>query len=491
MFHNLLQLFEASADKYQDLDCFVVRRGDKWVCWSWTEVREKVIALSAGLQGRGVVKGDRIAILSSTRAEWTLADLAILSLGAITVPIYHSNLPAEVEYILANSETKGVFVEDDEQLSKVMQCKGRLAQLEFIVLMSGKAKGSELVSIEQLLKTDLKQATAYHHNLEALDEETTASFVYTSGTTGQPKGSILTHGNFLVEVDACVDVLRVDSQDISLCFLPLAHILARVIQFYQIATGFTHAYAESIEKLGDNLQEIQPNFLVSVPRIFEKVYERILSQVHASSPAKQKLFAWAEKVGAAYSQAKQRQEPPPVSVSAQYLLASRLVFKKIRDRLGGRMRFAISGGAPLAKVIAEFFHAAGIEILEGYGLTETTGAINIVRPDKIQFGIVGPPVKGAEEKIAADGEILARGKMIFKGYFKNEAATREVLDPDGWFHTGDIGEFTPDGSLKITDRKKDIIVTAGGKNIAPQKIENLLKTNKFISQVVVHGGYGT
>lgn len=484
---NLIQLFDSSFERLSDLDCFLVKERGKWHSWTWREVGDKVKSLSVALEQLGVRAGERLAILSQTRAEWTLADLATLSLGAITVPIYHSNLADEVQYILGNSEATGVFVEDKKQLEKVLSVKTRLPHLKFIIMIEGRRVPEGVVSMSQMLEADSAKAETYAKNLKELSEPTIASYVYTSGTTGQPKGAILTHGNFVAAIAAYRDVVTCGPSDVSLVFLPLAHILARVTQFYQLEMGFAHAYAESIEKLADNILEVRPHFLVSVPRIFEKVYERILSQVHAGSTIKRKLFNWACEVGRAYSQAKQRGEPPSVSVSLQYLLVNRLVFKKVRDRLGGRIRFSVSGGAPLSKEIAEFFHAAGIAILEGYGLTETTAAINCVYPDRLAFGVVGPPIGDIEEKIADDGEILIRGKAVFQGYHNNEEATREVLDPDGWFHTGDIGEFTADGNLRITDRKKDIIVTSGGKNIAPQNIENLIKTDKYISQVVVHG----
>jgi len=484
---NLIQLFETTAQEYPNDACFRSKLNGTWRDTTWQQLKDKVRSLSANLEARGVVQGERVAILSSTREEWTLSDLAILSLGAITIPIYQSNLAHEVEYILNHSEAKGIIVENPAQLKKVMAIKGQVPQLEFIIMMQEGRSDHTVELLEDCLKTDPNLAKSYERMREELGPESLASYVYTSGTTGKPKGAMLTHGNFIAEVVAVKKTISIQHDYVMLSFLPLAHILARAVQFYHLGSGFTTAFAESIEHLGDNLQEVRPHFIVSVPRIFEKVYERIISQVHSASPTKQKLFAWAKEVGTEYSRAKQSGEPPSVAVSLQYFLASRLVFSKIRERLGGRMIFAVCGGAPLAREIAEFFHAAGIAILEGYGLTETTAAINCVQPDKIEFGVVGPPAEGTEEKIADDGEILARGPLIFKGYYKDEAATREALSEDGWFKTGDIGEFTESGSLKITDRKKDIIVTAGGKNIAPQKIENLLKLNKFISQVVIHG----
>jgi long-chain acyl-CoA synthetase len=484
---NLLQLFENACRASKGLTCFRFKKDGVWRDLTWSEVRNRVQSVSAALEEMGIHAGDAIAILSYTRPEWTIADLAILSLGAITVPIYHSNMTEEIYFICENAEVKGIFVENEQQLAKLNQVRGRLPNLKWVILMSGKEPHANVLLMDRLYETSPKRAAAYQSCLASITRETVASYVYTSGTTGQPKGAVLTHGNFLAAVTACKEVITLNPDEVSLFFLPLAHILARVIQFYQIGTGYIQAYAESIEKLAENMREVKPHFIVSVPRIFEKVYERIMSQVNAGSPMKKKLFDWSLSVGRSYARTKLNEDPPPVAVSLQYLIASRLVFKKIRDRLGGRMRFAISGGAPLSKEIAEFFHVIGIEILEGYGLTETSAAINCNYPGKAELGTVGPTLNGSEEKIADDGEILVRGEMVFKGYYKNPDATREVIDSDGWFHTGDIGEFTEKGNLKITDRKKDIIVTAGGKNIAPQKIENMLKNDKYVSQAVVHG----
>jgi len=424
---NLIHLFENAVKTYGNADCLVFKDAGQWLAWDWHEVQTRVKSISAGLQSLGVGSGDRVSILSSTRPEWTLADLAILSLGAISVPIYQSNLPDEVAYILNHAGSKGVFVENQAQLNKVLSVRDQLDNLEFIVLIeASKAKGDQVL-LKNLLLTDPEKATLYRKNVSELDRETVASYVYTSGTTGQPKGAILTHGNFLAEITGCMQLLRVKPSDSSLSFLPLAHILARGMQFYHLASGYRNVFAESIDKLAENMLEIRPDFLVSVPRIFEKVYERILSQVDSASAFKQSMFRWATRVGRDYSRSKQRREHPTVSTSFQYLLASRLVLGKVRDRLGGRMRFAVSGGAPLAKEIAEFFHATGIAILEGYGLTETCAAINGVLPDRIEFGVVGPPLKGIEEKIADDGEILVRGEMLFKGYYQNDEANRKEM----------------------------------------------------------------
>lgn len=484
---NLIAMIDASFEAHGARDCIRVKRGGQWDSWTWRQVKDKVLSLSAALEKLGIRDGDTVAILSQTRPEWTLADIAIISVGAITVPIYASNLSDEVSFIVENSDAKAIFVEDRNQLKKVLDARERLPKLQHIILMTGKMAPEGVRLLSTLLKTNPDRANAYRHTLRNVRGDHLASIVYTSGTTGRPKGAMLTHANFLAEVEAIKEVISVGPQDTSLLFLPLAHILARVGQFYHLRCGFMHAYAESIEKLADNMQDIRPHFLIAVPRIFEKVYERILSQVHSGSDLKQRLFHWASSVGSAVSQAKQKRRGASLPTKLQHLLVNQIVFKKIRDRLGGRLRFAVCGGAPLSKDIAEFFHGAGIDILEGYGLTETTAAINCVTTELIEFGSVGRPLPGIVEKIAEDGEVLVRGEMVFKGYYKNEEATREVLEPDGWFHTGDIGEFKENGSLRITDRKKDIIVTAGGKNVAPQKIENMLKLNKYISQAVVHG----
>ena len=314
-----------------------------------------------------------------------------------------------------------------------------------------------------------------------------ATIVYTSGTTGQPKGVAISHGNLSSEIDALRKVFYFPPDQESLLFLPLAHILARGVQFFQLCTGFVQAYAESIDKLLDNLKEIRPHFMACVPRIFEKIHMKILSDVQTSNPLKKNLFHWALSVGTQVSRAKAQNRPISMILKAQYEMAKRLVFSKLHKKLGGRIWVFISGGAPLAEEVAEFFHAADILILEGYGLTETTAAINCNRPDHFRFGTVGAPMANIEEKIADDGEILVRGGHVFSGYYRNKEATAEAFTSDGFFKTGDIGEFDADGFLKITDRKKDLIVTAAGKNVAPQHVENILKNDSLISQVMVHG----
>ncbi|MBI2068161.1 MAG: long-chain fatty acid--CoA ligase [Deltaproteobacteria bacterium] len=479
---NLVQIFLKTAELLKSKPCFRYKEGEVWKALSWIEAAERVMKIGCGLQSIGVKKGDAVALYSSTRVEWTLSDLGILSIGAITVPIYQSNTVEQAAYIIKDSEAGVVIVENLDLLKKVRSENKTVS----VLLISGQSSGKSVVTWSEIMIQRGDQAS-WRKGVEQIKSTDVATYVYTSGTTGNPKGVILTHKNFMAEVGSLEKVLKIEQNYESLLFLPLAHIVARALQFFHLKVGFVQAYAESIEKLVDNLAEIRPHFFVAVPRIFEKVYERIHAQVKSGSKLKQWIFHWATSVGRDVSQRRQQRKRLPLLLQFQHKLASLLVFKKLKARLGGRVLFTISGGAPLSQEIGEFFDAAGILILEGYGLTETTAAINCNRPDGFKFGFVGPVVEGVEEKIAPDGEILVRGPVIFQGYYKKPEATREVLTPDGWFHTGDIGEFDMDGFLKITDRKKDIIVTAGGKNVAPQNIENILKMVPYISQVVVHG----
>ncbi len=487
---NLAHQFLQSVDTHKDRTCFLYKKGDVWEKMTWHEAEKKVQSIALGLKAVGVKKGDMVAIFSTTRVEWTLSDIAILSLGAVTVPIYQSNTAEQAGYIIQNSESKVILVEDKKLLDRVTANEVNFSCLQKVILFCGKSSGTNVMTLEQLMALghdDAKGKKAWRENISHIEPTQLATLVYTSGTTGPPKGAMLTHGNFLAEVQACQELFNISDQETSIVFLPLAHILARVMQFFQLAVGFEQAYAESIDKLIDNLSEVKPHFFVAVPRIFEKVYERVISQVEAGSPAKKILFQLATQLGKNISAKRQKKQMVWPHQALLGELASRVVFSKLRARLGGRLKYAVSGGAPLAQEIAEFFDAAGILILEGYGLTETSAAINCNTTSHYRFGTVGHVISQAKIKIASDGEICVKGPVVFQGYYKDKEATEKVLGSDGWFKTGDIGVIDNDGFLKITDRKKDIIVTAGGKNIAPQNIENLLKTIPLISQVMVHG----
>jgi long-chain acyl-CoA synthetase len=488
------------------------KEGGVWRESTWNDWDRASREIAGGLRALGFAGGDRACILANTRPEWVYCDVGILMGGGITVPIYQSNVPHECEYIINDSGAKVVFAEDPIQLEKLFAERSKLGGVTKVVyfeavgrLPKPDAKGrielkiadvvpdadkDWVMSLAELRAQGQKWLGANSGALEAawaeIKPEHPFTFVYTSGTTGPPKGVVLTHANIVWQCNAMEGVLAVDESDEQLLFLPLAHIFAKILEWQTITKGSRIAFAESIAQIKANLAEVRPTFMCAVPRVLEKVYIGILGNRNASPPTKQKIFDWAFKVGREVSRHKQQKRPLPPLLAVKNAIATKLVFSKIQSVLGGRIRFMISGGAPLSKEIAEFFHAAGVLILEGWGLTETTAGTCINRPDKYGFGTVGVPVPGIEVKIAPDGEILVRGGSVMREYYGKPEATAEVIDADGWFHTGDIGVFE-DGLLKITDRKKDIIVNAGGKNIAPQNLENALKATPYISQVMVHG----
>ncbi len=484
-YSNVLSQFAENAQHLNAKVCFRFKSKGQWKNLHWAQAKEAVEKLASALEAKGIKTGDKVAIFSATRYEWSLADLAILSLGAVTVPIYHSTLASEAQFILNHSEASILFVENKQQLKKIELIRKDLPHLREVILIEG--NDPKATSFSKLLQGEAADALSLAVRAERIELQSIATIVYTSGTTGKPKGVVLTHQNLASEIDALKEIFVFPSHYEALLFLPLAHIFARAFQFYQLCSGFIQVYAESIDKLLENISEIRPHFIACVPRIFEKIHSKILNDVHSSSALKKKLFHWAVKVGGEVSRKKRAQKFISPVLGAQYLVAKNLVFSKLHKKLGGRIHFFLSGGAPLSAEVAEFFHAADILILEGYGLTETTAAINVNRPGHYKFGTVGPLVNHAIEKLGPDGEILVKGDLVFKEYYHDEKATKEAFTPDGFFHTGDIGIFDEEGFLKITDRKKDIIVTAAGKNVAPQYIENLIKMDSLISQVMVHG----
>ncbi|MDP2626099.1 MAG: long-chain fatty acid--CoA ligase [Candidatus Rokubacteria bacterium] len=470
------------------------KRGGKWETLTWREVGEAARELATALIALGRKRGDAVGVLSASRAEWVQADFAIFSAGCVTIPIYPTYPADLIQYIVNDAEVRTLIVEDPIQLAKVLEVRGTMERLEQVVVMQGyegKEPSSFIHTWEAFRRLGRESADRLKGELATRVTETkpedVATIVYTSGTTGPPKGVVQTHRNHMAALEAAAQVLRVEEGWVHLLFLPLAHSFGRLESFTGVHRGLTTAFAESIDKLRENLPEVRPHFLVSVPRVFEKVYAGVLAKAEAGSPLKKKIFRWAVGVGKEASRLTQAKLPVTGALALKCRLAHTLVFSKMHEALGGRLVFAISGGAPLSREIAEFFHAAGILILEGYGLTETCPILSANRTDAFKFGSVGQAIPGVELKIASDGEILGRGSNIAKGYFKKPEATAEVFLPDGWFATGDIGKIDPEGFLFITDRKKDLIVTAGGMNIAPQNIENLLKGDPFISQVMVHG----
>lgn len=465
------------------------KSGGSWQKKSWQEYYHDVESVGAALLSLGVKEGDRVAIMANTRYEWCVADLGILGIKAITVPIYQNSTPEDIEFILNDCGARILICESKGPLKLFSAVKNKCPRVEKVVVFEDDAKSESLITWSQLRKLGhdyLKNhPTQYRELCATIKPGDDATILYTSGTTGQPKGVLLTHLQAYSEVSEAFPLCGVTEKDISLTFLPYAHILGRIEHWGHLFIGTTLAFAESIEKIRNNLIEIKPTYMVSVPRIFEKIYGAILAGVQ-TQPLKLKLFNWALEVGKEVGEYKMSGQILTLDLLLKYELARKLVLGKITEAFGGRLRFAISGGAPISKEIALFFHSAGVLILEGYGLTETTAAITVNTPFNYRFGSVGRPIGDVQLKIADDGEILVKSNKVMKKYYKNPEATKEVFT-DGWFHTGDIGEILTSGDLRITDRKKDLIKTAGGKYVAPQRLEGLLKLCPYISHIHIHG----
>ncbi|MEP7224705.1 MAG: long-chain fatty acid--CoA ligase [Actinomycetota bacterium] len=454
-----------------------------WREVSWHDADERVRAYANGLLARGVRKGDPFAILARNTLDWALVDFALAQIGAVGVPVYASNSAHDVGYVLSHSEAVGIVCEDAEQLAKVEAFSTELTSLQHVLtyhdLDGLAAHGRDFAAANP---TVLDDASA------AIGENDLYTIIYTSGTTGPPKGCMLSHRNYYAMVSV---VDEMDSyyrdDDLMLLYLPLAHNYGRFMLLLGAYVGFSIALLADPLRVGDALLQVRPTLLPSVPRVYEKIHAAVQASFDEATGVKRRLIDWALPIGQEVSRLEGEGKSVPAGLKVRHRLADRLVFSKVRARLGGRLRIPGSGGAPLARDIVEFFDAVGIRIVEGYGLTECTTACSTNRPDMYRFGTVGHPLPGFEIVIADDGEVLVRSETVFQGYFKDEEATAAVLTPDGWLRTGDIGELDADGFLRITDRKKDILVTAGGKNVAPQNIENDLKTSKYISQALVVG----
>ncbi len=490
-FGTLNQLLAGAVAKYNKDEALRFKKDGTWHSISSQEWLRRARHIALGLHELGIAHGDRVALLSGNRAEWFLVDSALQILGAVNVPLYANLMPSQISYIVNDSAAKGFVVAGSDQQKKVAAIGGELTTVEHFVKIDASAE-LEGVMLEDVEKKGKAKAAAEPDLVQKLADAVTpedlASIVYTSGTTGDPKGVMLTQDNLVSNAKAGLEVLPLDETDIALSALPYSHVFERMVAHYLYpAAGVSIAIAGSIDEVAQNLGEIRPTVMTMVPRFYEKLYARVNESVDKGSPGKQKIFHWAIGVGREHGKYRLAGKSAPLGLELKYKLASALVFKKLQARIGGRLRFFVSGAAPLAQEIANFFWAAGITIVEGYGLTETSPIISVNRPKNLKFGTVGQIIPGVEVKIADDGEIDVRGPNVMKGYYKNEAATAEAIDSDGFFHTGDIGELDGDGFLKITDRKKDIIVTAGGKNIAPQLIEGRLKTNAYIAEIVVVG----
>ena len=489
---TLDRMFWSRVEASAGLPAHLVKRGGRWEALDWTEVGTIVRELALGLLALGRRPRDIVGLLSASRAEWVHADFAIFSAGGITVPIYPTYTPEQIAYLVNDAGVRTLIVEDPRQLAKVLEAKRAIGGLEQIVVMQGyEGQDASVLTWEQLRRLGRDHAESLKsvlvERVAATRPHDVATIVYTSGTTGPPKGVVQTHANHIAALRAVAAITPVGLGDVHLLFLPLAHSFARLEAFMGVHCGLTTAFAQSLDALADNLKEVRPHFIAAVPRVFEKVHARIVAGVRARPLLGRKVFAWALDVGREVSRRQQAGAPMPRGLEARRRLAYRLVFAKLHDLLGGRLRFAVSGGAPLSREVAEFFHALGLVILEGYGLTETCPVLTWNRLGRFRFGSAGLSIPGVELRIADDGEILARGPNVAAGYFRKPAATAEAFGPDGWLHTGDIGRIDADGFLFITDRKKDLIVTSGGVNIAPQNVETLLKADPFVSQALLYG----
>jgi long-chain acyl-CoA synthetase len=488
---TLNQLFFDAVSKYNRPDALQVKISGAYRPISHSELADRVRHAARGLSSLGVRRGDRVAILSENRPEWAIADYACLTVGLTDVPIYPT-LPADqIAYMLRDSGAVAVFVSNKMQAEKIREVRSQLPALKTVIGFDD-SPGLVNMSMTELEKRGSKGETresiaSYREDALTVKPDDLATIIYTSGTTGEPKGVMLTHDNIYSNVEASRKAIPFDGRDTGLSFLPLSHIFERMAGHYlMFATGTSIAYAESIDTVAANMLEVRPTLVLSVPRLYEKMFARILETALTGGFLKKKIFFWARDVAERWANEKLAGREPGALLAQQYAIAQKLVFSKLKARTGGRLRYFVSGGAPLAPDINKFFFAAGLVILEGYGLTETSPVIGVNTPENFRIGTVGKLVDGAEVKIAADGEILTRGPNVMKGYYNKPDATREAIEPDGWFHTGDIGELN-DGFLSITDRKKDLIVTAGGKKVAPQPLENKVKTNKYVAQAVMIG----
>ena len=487
---NLVQLFQKRCALHPERTAlhYKSKGANLYFSISWAEWREKVEKTSLGLYKLGVRKGDRVAILSENRPEWAIADLAILSLGAIVVPIYPTSSPQDVSFLLQNAGVRTLFLSSLEHITRLQKEFQSTLKLDHVILFdlhhdlkNGSMSYAALLELGRVEALNNKEM--YQSFVDGVSPQDLATIIYTSGTTGPPKGVMLTHGNFIANCEGAAERIKIGESDTALSFLPLSHVFERLAGYYfMIYCGASIAYAENMQTVPENMKEIRPTVCAAVPRFYEKVYARILEKVQAA-PVKKKLFDWAVRTGREVRFAKR---DPGLIQKLKLFAAQVLVLNKLKAGLGGRLRFFISGGAPLSKELAEFFYAAGILILEGYGLSETSPVIAVNSPEAFSFGTVGKPLVNVEVKIAEDGEILTRGPHVMQGYYQNPEATAAVLK-DGWFYTGDIGTLDNRGFLKITDRKKDIIKTSGGKMISPQNIENTVLGDPLFSQIVVLG----
>lgn len=494
-FKSIPEMLRENAEVYDKKIAITYKKAGQYISLSYSHFYERVLMCARGLLKLGIGKGEKVAILSENRAGWVIADLGILSVGGISVPVYATNTADQAAYVINHSEAKIVFVSNKIQYDKLLAVREKIPHVEMVISFE-RFLGDKLLPVYTLFQLSEismpiteKEKAEIESRIGEVGKDDILTIIYTSGTTGVPKGVMLTHENIVYDAQYGIEKVKsLSNEETLLSFLPLSHALERTVGYYlTLMNGCELAFAESIEKVPENMTEIRPTVMISVPRLFEKIYSRIFDNIHQMSAIKSKLVHRALDVGQEYVRRKYITKDLPESLKVKYRFYDRLVFRKIRKRFGGRMKFFVSGGAPLDKTINEFFWVIGIPILEGYGLTETSPAISINTLDNAKFGSVGTAFEYTEFKVAEDGELMVKSPAVMKGYYREEEKTKEMFTEDGWLKTGDVADIDEDGFIFIRDRKKEIIVTAGGKNIAPQPIENEMKLDKYISQVYVHG----
>ena len=489
-------VFHNRVHKYGNRLAIEKKMSGVWHKATWNEYYDRARAVGLGLWSLGVRKGNMVSLLSENRLEWLYADMGSLGIGACIIPVYPTLASEEIEYILNNSGSKVIVPENKKQLKKILEIVDKCPGLEKIIVMEEKdaAGHPKIMSFKDLMELGYKKHTEDPTLFEKLAQEVTiedlATIVYTSGTTGLPKGAMITHGNIFWVVQS-LDAIRppfASDKDCTVPFLPLSHVFERIAgHFYGMYCGITASYAESIDTLLADFEEKRPTMILAVPRVCEKVYQKIMAQVKEQSPFKQRIFAWGQKVGNRISERREKHKRIPLFLKLKYKIAYAIIFKKLQDKLGGRVTWMTASGAPTADEIIRFFNAAGITVIQGYGMTESTAPATMQSLADYRIGTTGKPIPGMDIKIAEDGEILLKGCNVIKGYWKLPNETRDAFTADGYFMTGDIGMFDDDGNLLITDRKKDLIITSGGKNVAPQKIENMFKSDPLFTQFIVIG----
>ena len=479
-FQSLNELFQERVQRYADKEAYRYKKDGRWVSVNWRDYGSRVRSLALSLVDLGLAKGDKVSIISETRPEWDLMDKAVNAIGGITVGIYQTIPANQVQYVLSHCEARAILIENKLQFDKVMQIIDSCPSLEIIVVIDPQGcEGRDFHCYSDLAAHSDEKEQRLGQKLQELGADITPddpiTYIYTSGTTGPPKGAILTHLNFLAEVEMVANGYKVSADDLTITWLPMAHVMQRALTAAHTWSGSATAYAESVDKLVKNLGEVRPTIFYAVPRIYEKAYSKIVENAESSGGFKTKMFHWSVGVGREVSRLKQAKKSIPALLNLKYSIADKLVFAKIRQIFGGRIRFIASGAAPISTELLEFFDGAGLITIEAYGATETTCVATYNEAEDNRFGTVGRPGSAVEVKLAPDSEILLKGPIIFTGYYKEPELTKEALSPEGWYYTGDVGTIDEEGFLRITDRKRDIIITAGGKNVAPQNLENMLK----------------